>query len=190
MNIPPIMTLNYQLSENDYLCAAETAASQKTLNFISICVCLYAAFANLLRAIHILPDVSNGTTSTNMYVFSSAVSFLIPALYLHQTFPRFSLTKRWAIARTWKRTVQMQLPINLSITETGVDFQIQGLQDFRQWQHYTGFRETKKIFLLYYSGSLYRILPKRAFSSSEQMSQFRELLSENNVAHQKNGKIG
>ncbi len=182
MKLQPIMTLNYQLSTNDYLSAAGAASPNKIFSFLTVVVWGYSGSLNLLRATHIMPDVSNGTVSTRDYGFLSVFSFLISFLWLHQYFPCFSPTKRWAIARTWKRTVQMQLPINLSITETGIDFQIQGLQDFRQWQHYSCFRETKEMFLLYYSEPLYHILPKRVFSSPAQMSQFQDLLNENNVA--------
>jgi YcxB-like protein len=181
MKIQPIM-LDYQLSVNDYLYAAGAASPNKILSFLNVGFLVYGGSLNLLRATHIMPDVSNGTTSaSDYYGLTSLFCFLVSFYVLHQTFPRFSPTKRWAITRIWKRTVQMQRPINLSITETGIDFQIQGLQDFRQWQHYTGFRETKEMFLLYYSESLYHILPKRVFSSPEQMGQFRDLLNENNV---------
>jgi YcxB-like protein len=182
MKMQPIMTLNYQLSENDYLSAAGTAYPYKILSFLNVGGVIYVGVLNLLRATHILPDVSNGTISASEYGFYSLFSFLLSFFWLHQSFPRFSPTKRWAIARTWKRTVQMQRLINLSIAETGVDFQIEGFQDFRQWQHYTGFRETNKMFLLYYSESLYHILLKHLFSSPEQMGQFRDLLNKNNVA--------
>jgi YcxB-like protein len=181
MKMQPIMMLDYQLSVNDYLYAAGTASPNKILSFLNVGGGIYVGVLNLLRATHILPDMSNGTMSASDYGFLSVFLFLLSFFWLHQHFPRFSPTKRWAISRAWKRTVQMQRPINLSITETGIDFQIQGLQDFRQWQHYTGFRETKEMFLLYYSESLYHILPKRVFSSSEQMGQFRDLLNENNV---------
>lgn len=185
----PIITLSYQLSANDYLRTAGITSPNKILNFLSIGVWAYASSLDLLRAIHILPDVSNGTISASDYGFYSLFGFLLFFLWLHQSFPWFSPTKRWTMARAWKRTVQMQLPINLSIAETGIDFKIEGLQAFRQWQHYTGFRETKEMFLLYYSESLYHILPKRVFSSIDQMNQFRNLLNENNVAYKKNTKI-
>jgi hypothetical protein len=178
----PIMMLDYQLSVNDYLYAARTASPNKILSFLYVGFLVYGGSLNLLRAIHIMPDVSNGTTSASDYYGLSLLCFLTVFYVLHQDFPRFSPTKRWAITRAWKRTVQMQRPINLSITETGIDFQIKGLQDFRQWQHYTAFRETKESFLLYYSEPLYHILPKRVFSSPEQIGQFRDLLNENNVA--------
>jgi hypothetical protein len=190
MKLQPIMTLNYQLSANDYLGAAGAASPNNIiLSFLNMGVCACVSLLNLLRATHIMPDLSNGTISASDYGFLSLFFFLISCLWLHQHFPWFSPTKRWTIARTWKRTVQMQQPINLSMTETGIDFQIQGLQDFRQWQHYTCFRETKEMFLLYYSESLYRILPKRVFSSPDQMNLFRNLLNENNTAYKENTKM-
>jgi YcxB-like protein len=189
MNIQPVITLNYQLSANDYFRAVGAVSSNKILSLLNMVVCILAGLANLLHAIHILPDESNGTISASDYGFTSLFCFSFYFLWSHQNFPRFSLTKRWAIARAWNQTAQMQLPINLSITETGVNFQIQGFQDFRQWQHYTGFHETKEMFLLYYLGTLCRILPKRVFSSPEQISQFRDLLREKNVVHQASIKM-
>lgn len=184
------MFLNYQLSVNDYLRAAGTASPNKILSVLNVGLWACACAANLLRATHIMPDVSNGTTSASDYGFMSLLSFLVLFLWLHQNFPRFSPTKRWTITRAWKRTVQMQQPIHLSVTEAGVNFQIQGFEHFRQWQHFTRFRESKEMFLLFHSGSLYHIVPKRIFSNLEQLNQFRDLLQENNVVHQKNSKMG
>jgi YcxB-like protein len=137
-----------------------------------------------------MSDVSNGTISAGDYGLMSLICFLAPALWLHQDFPRFSLTRRWTIKRAWKQTAQMQLPINLFLTEAGVNYKIQGFEDFRQWQHFTYFRESKELFLLCYSGSLYHIIPKRIFGNLEQMNQFRDLLKENNVMPQRSNKIG
>ncbi|WP_404784680.1 YcxB family protein [Altericista sp. CCNU0014] len=189
MNSQPIAILSYQLSANDYLRAAEIASSNKILSLLSVTTLTYGGLRDLLRAVQILPDVSYETMSASDYWLSSLVCLLSSFLFLHLAFPRFSPTKRWTIARTWKRTIQMQQPITLSIAEAGVEFQIQGFRDFRQWQHYTGFRETKEMFLLFYSGSLYRILPKRIFSSPEQMRQFQDLLDRNGVASQKNSNM-
>jgi hypothetical protein len=68
---------------------------------------------------------------------------------------------------------------SLTITETGVTFETEGYQEFKQWQHYLKFRETQEIFLLYYSESLYHILPKRLFTHVSEIDRLRNLLQKN-----------
>jgi YcxB-like protein len=181
MDRKTMIIFNYQLSESDYLSAAGIGSKILSWSNISLLFIGYAVVSNFLHAMYIIPDVSSGTISADQYWSTSFLCFLCTLPYLDNIPPRFNLFKRWAIVRTWKRTVQMQQPIIVSITETGVDWQTQGYQDFRQWQYYNHFRESKEMFLLYYSESLYYILPKRVFSSPEKMNQLKDLLTNKNV---------
>jgi YcxB-like protein len=181
MNTQTTTIFNYQLSASDYLSAAGTGSKILSLSNIYLLVLVYAVVSNFLHAMHIIPDVAGGNISADQYWTNSFLYFLFTFLYLDNIPPRFNPFKRWAIVRTWRRTVQMQQPINLSITETGVDWKTQGYQDFRQWRYYNHVRESKEMFLLYYSESLYYILPKRAFSSPEKMDQLKDLLTKKNV---------
>jgi hypothetical protein len=181
MNTQTMIIFNYQLSASDYLSAAGIDTKILSWSNISLLFLVYAVVSNFLHATHIIPDVSGGTISADQYWTTSFLCCLFTLPYLDNIPPRFNPFRRWAIIRTWKRTVQMQQPIILSITETGIDWQTQGYQDFKQWQYYNHFRESKEMFLLYHSESLYYILPKRAFSSPEKMNQLKYLLTKKNV---------
>jgi YcxB-like protein len=179
----PITTLNYQLDANDYLCAARTASPNQLLLVICLMIGIFTT-SKLLQAMHIWQNMHRAASSPEYNEAAIWFNFLISTIVLLSDLPKANPLRFWSIPRLWKRSPQMQQPINLSISETGINFQIQGFQDFKQWQYYKHFRETKNMFLLYYSESLYYILPKRAFSGQEQMSQFRDVLSQNNVKAQ------
>src|SRR5947209_4105876 len=68
-----------------------------------------------------------------------------------------------------------QRAFTLSANETGLSILNEVLAIKRPWSDYSKWREGRKVFLLYLSGSSFQIIPKRFFASSTDVQAFREL---------------
>jgi hypothetical protein len=83
------------------------------------------------------------------------------------------------LKRDYQRQAIAYKSRSFTINETGVSLKIEGYQEFKQWQHYLKFKETKEMFLLYYFESLYHILPKRVFTDSSEIDRIQDILEKN-----------
>lgn len=84
--------------------------------------------------------------------------------------------KNYFIARAWKNNPSLDHPITVEVEKEIIKMKTITFESSIQWQLYIKAVETKNLFMLYQAKALFNIIPKRAFSSDEQIEEFRELL--------------
>jgi hypothetical protein len=183
-----MIILNYQPTVKDHLEASQSNMFsvfpskflwlQVIYFLIASGVFLWLSLRNFWMVIYapsqIPPESSIYNTIYNGFAFLG-----ISIMLLNTYFPKFSPFKVWALKRDWKKQAIAYKTRSFTINETGVTFEIEGYQEFKQWEYYLKFVETKEIFLLYYSESLYHILPKRLFNDSSEIDRLRDILEKN-----------
>jgi YcxB-like protein len=81
------------------------------------------------------------------------------------------------VKRDYKKQTQLMGPQLLATSEAGIRFKGDNFESETKWALFGKMRETKRVFMLYVGNKSFEILPKRAFSPSEQ-AEFRELVSQ------------
>jgi len=69
-------------------------------------------------------------------------------------------------------------PVELLISEAGIVATAKGVRSNLEWSRYLRMKEAKNHFLLYTSGDLYNIVPKRGFAGEEDIDRFRQLATQ------------
>ena len=72
----------------------------------------------------------------------------------------------------------MAAPQSIAVGPDGVTVDSPLFRGADAWELYASFSETKHLFMLYLKPRMFRIVPKRAFSSAEQIDQFRSLIAQ------------
>jgi len=81
------------------------------------------------------------------------------------------------VKRDYKKQTQLMGPRVLTTSEAGIRFKGDNFESETQRSLFGKMRETKQVFMLYVGDRSFEMLPKRAFSPSEQ-EEFRELVSQ------------
>jgi hypothetical protein len=185
-----MITLNYQLTVKDRLEAAQThtlspfKSRTRLHNLYNIFWLLivggyvWLSLRNFWIAIY-QPSQITSTSSFEEYITNGCFQIIISFWMLNTYLPKWSPLKVWKLQSEWKRQAIVYKPRSFAITETGAKFETEGYQEFKQWQHYNKFAESKELFLLYYSESLFHILPKRLFTDVAEIDRLRDLLQNN-----------
>jgi len=154
------MNLEYRLTFNDFLEANQ--AHLKSHGFLYLFLWVVSGLMVVVGLASLLiGDIWN-------FCFSVILGICIN--------PSFYLLQRYCLARTWKSQRCIREPVTLEVTEEGLTLSSPYFQSNLKWQIYTGFLETKNLFMVYQSERLFNLFPKRAFNSDEQINEFRELL--------------
>ncbi len=161
------MHLEYRLTFNDFLEANQ--AHLKSHRFLYLVLWVVSSLMVVAGLVSIL--IGN--------IWDSCYSIILGICI----FPSFNLLQRYCLARTWKSQPSIREPITFEVTEEGLTVSSPYFQSNVKWQIYTGFLETKNLFMVYQSKQLYNLFPKRAFYSDEQINEFRELLRTMIVNH-------
>jgi hypothetical protein len=82
----------------------------------------------------------------------------------------------WRTRKLYRQQKSLQRPQKISWTEEHLSVQGEGFSSEAPWSDYMRWREDEKIFSLYLSDVMFRIIPKRAFSDVGPIDEFRELL--------------
>jgi YcxB-like protein len=136
---------------------------------------LWLSLQNFWMVIYKPSQIPPGSSIPNT-IYNGFVFLGISIWILHTYFPKYSPFKLWTLKRDRQRQAIAYKPRSFTIDETGVTFNIEGYQEFKQWGHYLKFQEAKEMFLLYYSENLYHILPKRVFTDSSEIDRIRCIL--------------
>lgn len=104
--------------------------------------------------IYIYSDHGLGLTLVGFSIFLLLLQFVIPSLVFR---------------RTYRRNIRMFGMRTVTISDTSIvaDHQLGHVES--TWNMYEKFRETPKLFLLYQGADLIGIVPKRAFSPTQQI---------------------
>jgi len=103
------------------------------------------------------------------------VWFLSSAILLFN--PYFSNPiKNYFLNRHWKNLSNWHHPITIDVDEEKIKSKTVDCESSVQWRLFIKAIETKNLFMLYPAKACFNMIPKRAFSSDQQMDEFRELL--------------
>lgn len=159
------MQLEYRLSLKDY-----QEANQAHLKLQRWVYYFFWFFILLGLLSLIISFVSGG----QLDVFVIVYLLVFPVIFLN---PYFSNPiKTYFINRAWKGLPNLHHPISFEANAEILQIKTINSESSIQWQLYTKAVETKNLFMLYQGKRLFYILPKRAFSSNEQVEEFRELV--------------
>jgi hypothetical protein len=88
----------------------------------------------------------------------------------------FVLPNKWK--RIYRQQKSLRMPYKLVITEEGISGTTENMQGANPWSDYVRWKEGNGVFLLYWSDSLFQVIPLRFFASEGQIEAFRGLLRE------------
>src|SRR5512147_1724742 len=98
-----------------------------------------------------------------------AICFVVPLLllgYLSVFLPAVCYT---ASKKGYATNKSLQQPLRFIVSAAGVSVDGPSLSEKEQWSLYWEARETKRAFYLYLANAMAQIIPKRCFTSEEQM---------------------
>jgi hypothetical protein len=159
------MLLEYRLSFQDYQEANQAHLKSQRWIYLFFWFLIVGGLFLLVMTLLIkrIPDL-----------FSSVLFLSLPLILFN---PYFSNPiKDYFLNRFWKKLPNSHHPISLEVNEETLNFKSVTYESSLQWQFFIQAIETKNIFMLYQAKALFNMLPKRAFSSDEQMAEFRELV--------------
>lgn len=174
------MKLEYRLALKDYLEANQIhLKSQRLVYFLIWSISILLILIGLLSLgfyIYILTRHSELVDKGDgfAYNFTSSVFLLVFGACL---IPLVNLIQRYSLTRIWKTQPSIREPMTLEVTEEGFKLKSASFESNVKWQIYTHFFEATNFFMLYQSKQAFYLVPKRAFSSTDQVADFRELLS-------------
>ena len=91
-----------------------------------------------------------------------------------------SLLQQNLIKRYWNnQSLILRQSVKIEFTPKLFKLKAEGCELFMEWKYFSHFLETKNLFILYEGKYLFKIIPKRAFSSDEDLQNFRILLKRN-----------
>lgn len=163
------MQIEYRLSLKDYQEA--TQAHFKLQRWIYFVFWFFILFGLLSLTIDFVSE-----RQLDVFVITITIITLLvpPVLFLN---PYFSNPiKNYFVARTWKNFPNGHQPMSVEVNEEVIKIKSINFDTIMQWQLYIKAVETKNLFMLYQAKALFNMIPKRAFSSDEQVEEFRELL--------------
>ena len=82
------------------------------------------------------------------------------------------------LKREYRQQKHSQKEVTIAITENSLNTQTENGHLNKPWADYLKWKEGGRMFLLYYSDSVYMIVPKRFFLSALDMDTFRKSLGE------------
>lgn len=174
-----MMQLEYRLTLKDYQEANQTHF-QKMRRLSYIFCWLLSIFFGVIGLLSVIASIllltgmiSDNNLEEPISTLINGCVFLAVAIFVN---PTLNLLQRYLIYRNWKSNPSIREPVNIEVTEEGIDFEGATFKSAIKWQIYTNFLESKNLFMLYQSNNLFNMIPKRAFSSNEQINQFRDLI--------------
>jgi hypothetical protein len=84
--------------------------------------------------------------------------------------------KNYIIKLDWKGLHNLHHPMTVEVNEETIKMKNPVFNSSVKWQLYIKAVETKNLFMIYQTKRLFDMIPKRAFSSNEQVEEFRELV--------------
>jgi YcxB-like protein len=90
----------------------------------------------------------------------------------------------WLISfgpRKWRQNYEQRKDfhggVTLNASEAGIESRTSLGHAISPWSHFRKWKKGKDVFLLYFSNSMFLLIPKRFFQSDDSINEFRALLS-------------
>lgn len=83
----------------------------------------------------------------------------------------------WTARRAYRRGKLIRDPADVEWNERSLTIRTTALQSSIPWEDYVKWKENDRLFLLYFSDTLFQVLPKRIFGSRREQDTFRDHLS-------------
>jgi hypothetical protein len=87
----------------------------------------------------------------------------------------------WRVKKMFFQQKELSLPFEMEITETGLVASNEIGNSNRPWANFRKWKEDQNLLLLYHSDLLFSMIPKRVFTSPEQVETIKALLAKSNV---------
>ncbi|AFY32762.1 YcxB family protein [Calothrix sp. PCC 7507] len=163
------MQFAYRLNVNDLKEASQSHSKKGLLKY-----CLLMAGILLLTSI--LPLLTQGGISFREIFWSILLPNILFFIFIYVL---MRILQNFLISRNWKSQPGAKSDISVETTEEGLQITTQSSDSRLKWSLYTHWKETPNLFMVYQSHNCFNIFPKRAFSSEEQVNEFRALLRTN-----------
>ena len=83
----------------------------------------------------------------------------------------------WRCRRTWRQRKDLQRACWFVASSAGLRSASESVQADKPWSDFLKWKEGRHVFLLYMSDHMYQAIPKRFFSSQDELVAFREFVS-------------
>jgi hypothetical protein len=168
----PIIEVSVQLSRRELLKASKVVtriASARFLIFLSVISAFSIAFGVFLG------EISTGHRPLPPSLYRLPLFWMVffPPLLL---LALFYGTPYLSARNAWKNSPNVRVVSHYSFSEREVTIQLPTARAQLQWSSFLRARETSDFFLLYVRESMLHMLPKRAFTSDNEVAAFRTLL--------------
>ena len=160
------MKLNIQLTPEDYIKA----------NFLHMCprpVIKWAGYL-LLTLIFAVLAISASAAIANSGEISAPIWIFAGLAYIGFI---FGFWTPWRCRKTFRQQKTLQLPYSYEFTEEFVIAKAEYGEAKQTWDFFRKWKEGKDIFTIYQSDPIMQMIPKRVFSSPEEVAYFRDLLT-------------
>ena len=166
IKIVPLMKLNIQLTEEDYIKANYLHLRPSAVIKCAVCVLLLFVLFTLAVSVHVAIGHPEEIWTP---VWISAM-----LAYLWLVFG-FWMPRR--CRKTFRQQKAMQVPHLYELTDELFVNKAEYGETTLTWDYFRKWKEGKEVFTVYQSDRIMQIIPKRAFASPEEMAEFRELLT-------------
>jgi len=161
------VTLNYQLTLDDYLEATRFHSKSKPIEYYGM---QFLGWFGLIVGVFLL---AVGTVKDLTGYVVGALSLLGGAYIVLA----FTVLRKYLHERRLKRFPSFLLPIVLKVSATQLSFQTAEEGTQFGWKKYKKSLEAENLFLLYRSDKAFQLVPKRAFANEADLEQFRAWVS-------------
>jgi hypothetical protein len=160
------MKLNIQLTEEDYIKANYLNLRSKRI--VMWAGFLVVAFLAITMVTSIFRAYAYHEDPTCAYIMAGA--FILIVFFFKVRFPQ-------RLRHIFRQQKSLHSPHSVEFTDAGiVSTRVEG-ETKHGWDYYRKWNEGKTLFLLFQSEVLMNMIPKRCFTSPEEMAEFRELLT-------------
>jgi hypothetical protein len=87
------------------------------------------------------------------------------------------------VRRTYRQRKDLQRSCKYLPSDAGLGFETEGAQGIKSWGDFVKWKEGKSVFLLYMSDQMFQVVPKRFFSSTDEVNAFRHLVAAKVARH-------
>lgn len=157
------MKIEYRLNLKDYQEANKFHLRNQKLNYW---------FLWIISILFFLSSILYFVFVLDIY---SALLWLFVGIALN---PELDLLRNFFIRLAWKnQSNTAREPVEIEITEEGIAKEASSYSSLVRWQAFSKFIETPNLFIVYEGKCLLHIIPKRSFSSNEQIQEFLAILN-------------
>ena len=150
------------------------AAGRSALSWVIIITCIAGWL--VVTVINAFSANADGASAPARSPLVGAAMTALPWFFIFFGFITFVRRAGVGVKRMWEGQPQLQRPKRIEIAEPGVVVSDAVSRTEELWAAFTHARETRNLFLLYFSEYSFQMIPKRAFATTADADGFRELV--------------